>query len=113
MADEQPKPTTKYAVVTDGSRQYRASVGETFNIDHRDDLEVGGTIDLDQVLLIGGDGAPKVGTPMLAGAKVVAEVIGFPKVKTVAQYFRRRKNSQRLRGHTQPHVRVTVKEIVG
>lgn len=113
MADEQPKPTTKYAVVTDGSRQYRASVGESFNIDHRDGLEVGGTIDLGEVLLVAGDGAPKVGTPTVAGAKVVAEVIGFPKVKTVAQYFRRRKNSQRLRGHTQPHVRVKVKEIVG
>ena len=88
-------------------------MGESFNIDHRDGLEVGGTLDLGQVLLIAGDGAPKVGTPTLAGAKVVAEVIGFPKVKTVAQYFRRRKNSQRLRGHTQPHVRVKVKEIVG
>jgi large subunit ribosomal protein L21 len=112
MADEQPKAATKYAVVTDGSRQYRASVGESFNIDHRE-VELGATIDLDQVLLVAGDGAPKVGTPTVAGAKVVAEVIGFPKVKTVAQYFRRRKNSQRLRGHTQPHVRVKVKEIVG
>ena len=35
MADEQPKPSSKYAVVTDGSRQYRAAVGESFNIDHR------------------------------------------------------------------------------
>lgn len=112
MADEQSKPATKYAVVTDGSRQYRAAVGESFNIDHRA-VELGATLELNQVLLIGGEGSPKIGAPTLAGAKVLAEVIGFPKVKTVSQYFRRRKNSQRLRGHTQPHVRVKVKEIVG
>jgi large subunit ribosomal protein L21 len=111
MADEQPK-STKYAVVTDGSRQYRAAVGESFNIDHRE-VELGATLELDQVLLVAGDGGPKIGAPTVAGAKVVTEVIGFPKVKTVSQYFRRRKNSHRLRGHTQPHVRVKVKEIVG
>jgi large subunit ribosomal protein L21 len=111
MADE-TQPAAKYAVVTDGSRQYRAAVGESFNIDHRA-VELGATLELTQVLLVAGDGAPKVGAPLVAGAKVVTEVIGFPKVKTQAQYFRRRKNSQRLRGHTQPHVRVRVTEIVG
>ena len=101
-----------YAIFEDGSRQYRAAVGESFNIDHRE-VELGGTIELTQVLLVAGEGSPKVGAPTVTGAKVVAEVIGFPKVKTVSQYFRRRKNSHRLRGHTQPHVRVKVKEIVG
>lgn len=112
MADEQPKPATKYAVVTDGSRQYRAAVGESFNIDHRA-VELGATLELNQVLLVAGDGAPKIGAPTVPGAVVRAEVIGFPKVKTQSQYFRRRKNSHRLRGHTQPHVRVKVTEIVG
>ena len=111
MADEAPK-SSKYAVITDGSRQYRAVVGESFDIDHRA-VELGATLQLDQVLLVAGDGSPKVGTPTVSGAVVRAEVVGFPKVKTQAQSFRRRKNSRRLRGHTQPHVRVKVTEIVG
>lgn len=101
-----------YAIFEDGSRQYRVEEGTSVTIDYRD-VKVGDTIELTKVLLIGKDGAATIGQPLVAGAKVVAEVVNFPKVKTVAQYFRRRKASKRLRGHTQPHVRVKVKQIVG
>ena len=100
-----------YAIFEDGSRQYRVEEGTSVTIDYRD-VKVGDTIELTKVLLIGKDGAATIGQPLVAGAKVVAEVVNFPKVKTVAQYFRRRKASKRLRGHTQPHVRVKVKQIV-
>lgn len=101
-----------YAIFEDGSRQYRAEVGGLVTIDHRE-CEAGQTLELTKVLLIGGDGAAKIGQPLVAGAKIVAEVVDFPRVKTQTQLFRRRKNVRRLRGHTQPHVRVKVKEIVG
>ncbi|QEL15999.1 50S ribosomal protein L21 [Limnoglobus roseus] len=101
-----------YAIFEDGSRQYRVAEGESVTIDYRD-VKVGDTVELTQVLLIGKDGGATIGQPLVAGAKVVAEVVDFPKVKTVAQYFRRRKASKRLRGHTQPHIRVKVKQIVG
>jgi large subunit ribosomal protein L21 len=39
-------------------------------------------------------------------------VVDLPKKKTMTQKFRRRKNSKRLRGHTQHYVRVRVKQIV-
>src|SRR4029077_7227225 len=58
-------------------------------------------------------GSAKIGQPHVAGAKVVTEVVDFPKKKTVTQKFRRRKNSKRLTGHTQPYVRGKVKQIVG
>jgi large subunit ribosomal protein L21 len=101
-----------YAIFEDGSRQYRVEEGSTINIDHRD-VKLGDTIELTKVLLVGKEGSAKIGQPLVEGAKVVAEVVDFPKVKTVSQYFRRRKASKRLRGHTQPHVRVKVKQIVG
>lgn len=101
-----------YAIFEDGSRQYRVEEGSSVTIDYRE-AKVGDTIELTKVLLIGKDGGPTIGQPLVAGAKVVAEVVDFPKVKTQAQYFRRRKASKRLRGHTQPHVRVKVKQIVG
>ena len=53
-----------------------------------------------------------VGRPLVAGAKVVTEVIDFPTKKTMTQKFRRRKASKRLKGHTQPYVRVKVTNIV-
>ncbi len=101
-----------YAIFEDGSRQYRVEEGSAVTIDYRD-VKVGDTIELTNVLLISKDGTATIGQPQVAGAKVVAEVVDFPKVKTVAQYFRRRKASKRLRGHTQPHIRVKVKQIVG
>jgi large subunit ribosomal protein L21 len=102
-----------YAIFEDGSRQYRAEEGKTVVIDFRA-CEVGQTLELVKVLLVSeGNGTAKIGQPLLAGAKIVAEVVDFPRVKTVTQKFRRRKASKRLRGHTQPHVRVRIKQIVG
>lgn len=101
-----------YAIFEDGSRQYRVEEGSAVTIDYRD-VKLGDTIELTKVLLVGKDGGATIGQPLVAGAKVIGEVVSFPKVKTVAQYFRRRKASKRLRGHTQPHIRVKVKQIVG
>ncbi len=100
-----------YAIFEDGSRQYRAEVGEMIVIDHRE-IEAGQTLELLNVLLIGSGSDSKIGKPLVAGAKIVTEVIDFPKTKTMTQKYRRRKASKRLKGHTQPYVRVKVKEIV-
>ena len=101
-----------YAIFEDGSRQYRAEEGATVVIDYRD-VEMGATVELTNVLLIENNGDAKIGLPHLAGAKIVAEVVDFPTVKTVAQSFRRRKASKRLRGHRQPHIRIKIKQIIG
>ena len=102
-----------YAVFEDGSRQYRVEQGSTVVIDHRDDVKVGDTLNLNKVLLVGGEGSAKIGRPLVAGANVVAKVVGLPTIKTMTQKFRRRKNSRRLKGHTQPYLRVTVTSIAG
>ncbi len=101
-----------YAIFEDGSRQYRAEEGAMVTIDYRD-VKQGDTIEITKILLISGETGPKFGRPLLVGAKIVAEVVDFPTVKTVAQSFRRRKASKRLRGHRQPHIRIKIKQIVG
>ncbi len=101
-----------YAIIEDGSRQYRAEEGQAIVIDHRE-CQAGDTLELTSVLLVQKDGHATIGQPKVAGAKVIVEVVDFPKKKVVSQLFRRRKNSRRLRGHTQPYVRVMVKQIVG
>lgn len=100
-----------YAIFEDGSRQYRAEVGATVTIDFRE-AEVGKQIELNKVLLLASGADVQIGRPTVAGARVLAQVVDFPKVKTVIQKFRRRKNYRRLKGHTQPHVRVKVTHIL-
>ncbi len=99
------------AIFEDGSRQYRVEEGSTVNIDYRA-AELGQRLELGKVLLLGDGADAVIGQPLVAGARVLAEVVDFPRVKTVTQKFRRRKNYRRLKGHTQPHVRVKVTHIL-
>jgi large subunit ribosomal protein L21 len=100
-----------YAIFEDGSRQYRVEKDSVVVVDYRD-TEPGKTLEFTKVLLVSSGADTQIGRPLVAGAKVVAEVIDLPTKKTVIQKFRRRKNYRRLKGHTQPYVRVKVKDIV-
>lgn len=62
-----------YAVVIAGSKQFKVSEGDTIVVD-RLDADVGSSVTLDQVLLVGGDKV-QVGAPTVAGASVKAEVV--------------------------------------
>lgn len=103
-----------YAVIEDSGQQFRVCEGDVLNVDLRDGAEDAGDIEFDRVLLVSGDDDIKVGTPLVAGAKVVAEVIAAeakgPKVHVYQ--WRRRKDSRRKVGHRQKYVQVRVKEIV-
>lgn len=101
-----------YAIIEDGSRQYRVEEGGTVVIDYRE-VETGATLELTKVLLVQNGDSTKIGQPLVEGAKVVAEVVDFPKTKTMTQKFKRRKNYRRLKGHTQPYLRLKIKQIVG
>ncbi|MBP3956799.1 50S ribosomal protein L21 [Gemmata sp. G18] len=100
-----------YAIFEDGSRQYRVEAGATVVIDHRD-IELGQRLELNKVLLLSSGTDTLIGRPLVEGARVLAEVVDFPRVKTITQKFRRRKASRRLKGHTQPHVRVKITHIL-
>lgn len=62
-----------YAVVVTGGKQYRVSEGDTIIVD-RLQADVGSTIEISDVLLVGGDGL-KIGTPTVQGARVTAQVV--------------------------------------
>jgi len=103
-----------YAVIEDSGQQFRVCEGDVLNVDVRDLAEDAKEVEFDRVLLVSsGDGA-KVGTPLVAGAKVIAEVID-PQAKGVKIYvyhWRRRKASRRKTGHRQKYIRVRVTRIV-
>ncbi len=100
-----------YAIIEDGSRQYRAEAGALLTLDFRT-AEAGQRLELGKVLLLGDGADAVIGQPLVTGARVLAEVVDFPRTKTMTQKFRRRKNYRRLKGHTQPYVRVKVTHIL-
>jgi len=101
-----------YAIFKAGGRQIKASEGDSFLVD-RIDAQPGDEVRFDEVLLIQGDGV-KVGTPLVTGAAVVAEVEAETKSdKLVVFKYKRRKGYSRKRGHRQKHTRVKVTRIEG
>ena len=98
-----------YAVMTTGGKQYKVAQGDRLRIE-KIGAAVGETVTFDQVLLVGGD-ALKIGTPLVAGAKVTAKVVAQAREKKIIVFkFRRRKNYRRKNGHRQPF---TALEITG
>ena len=63
-----------YAVIVSGGKQHRVVEGETLKLE-KIEVATGETVEFDKVLMIGGADDVKIGTPMVAGAKVTAEVI--------------------------------------
>jgi large subunit ribosomal protein L21 len=100
-----------YAVFEDGSRQYRVSEGDAIKLDYRE-AELGSRLELGRVLLFARDADVQIGRPLVDGARVLAEVIGYPSTKYYIQKFRRRKNSKRLRGHRQHYTQVRIRHIL-
>src|ERR1700694_4122976 len=100
-----------YAVFEDGSRQYRVSEGDVVQIDFRE-KDPGSRLEFSRVLLYQGADGLQVGRPVLAGARVLAEVVDHPSIKVYVQHFRRRKNYRRLRGHRQPYTKVQIRSIL-
>ena len=106
-----------YAVIEQGSKQYKVAEGDCLNIDLTDISPDAETIELEKVLLVSDGDNVKIGTPYLEGAKVVASF------KTTAQeavikdkklyptHFRRRKNSKKRIGHRQKYLQVVIDKI--
>ena len=102
-----------YAVIKTGGKQYRVAAGEKLKIEQIP-ADVGTEITLDQVLMVGEGESVKIGSPMLAGAKVTAKVIAqgrHPKV-TIFK-MRRRKHYQKHQGHRQNYTELKIDSIVG
>jgi large subunit ribosomal protein L21 len=101
-----------YAVIRTGGKQYRVAADDVLTVE-KIAGEAGTMVEFADVLLLGGAGDPKIGTPAIAGAKVVAEVVTQGRAaKVIAFKKRRRKNSRRKRGHRQQQTTVRIKEIV-
>jgi len=101
-----------YAVIKHSGKQYKVNVGDTLDLDRIEGAEPKQTIEVNDVLLVGGDEV-KIGAPTVDGAKVVLEVVGNYRGKKVIIFKkRRRKDSKKKRGFRRDITRVRVKEII-
>jgi large subunit ribosomal protein L21 len=101
-----------YAIFEDGSHQYRVAEGDLVTLDRRDG-EAGAEVTFDKILLVAGADGATIGTPTVAGARVVGTIVRqFRDRKIIIQKFRRRKNMRRRRGHRQPYTTVRITGVV-
>ena len=102
-----------YAVIKTGGKQYRVEPGNVLKVETLD-AEVGASVNFEEVLMIADGDDVTVGTPTIASAKVVAEVIAHGRAKKVEIVkFRRRKHHQKRTGHRQNFTQVQIQNING
>jgi len=101
-----------YAVFQTGGKQFRAEPGARIRIPSLD-AEPGDSVTFDRVLLTGDGGSEvKVGTPVVDGAAVKAEVMRHGRGKKIIVFKRkRRKGYRRKQGHRQDFTEIRVDEV--
>lgn len=100
-----------YAVIEAGGKQYRVSAGNKIRVE-KCGAEVGDTITLDKVMLLGKDEGAVLGAPYVTGASVTAKVLAHGKEdKVIVFKYRRKKNYRRFRGHRQQYTDLSVESI--
>jgi large subunit ribosomal protein L21 len=99
-----------FAVIRTGGKQYTVAQDDVLIVE-RLTGEVGATLTLGDVLMLGGD-SPKAGAPLLAGVSVEAEIVEQGRgEKVIAFKKKRRKNTHRKRGHRQPFTKLKITAI--
>ena len=100
-----------YAVLETGSKQYRVAAGDTLQVE-RLAVEAGKPFTFDRVLMINNDGKVTVGSPTVASASVVADVVEHIRgEKKLTFKMKRRKGYHKSIGHRQELTVVKIKEI--
>jgi large subunit ribosomal protein L21 len=101
-----------YAVIKTGGKQYRVAKDDVLEIERLPGT-AGSKIEFIEVLMVGSGAGVKVGTPVVSGAMVSAELVEQSRgPKLIAFKKRRRKNSRRKKGHRQDLSTVRITGIV-
>ncbi|MBI1206629.1 MAG: 50S ribosomal protein L21 [Azospirillum sp.] len=90
-----------FAVIRTGGKQYKVASGDTIRVE-RLAVDPGAVIELDEVLMVANGGETTVGTPLVGGASVSAEVLAQARgPKIIIFKKKRRQNYRRKNGHRQ------------
>ncbi len=98
---------SNFAIFQTGGKQYRVQAGDVIKVEK---LNADGTVEFDQVLMLG----DRVGAPFVDGARVVAQVVEQKRAPKVLVFKKkRRQNYRRTRGHRQHITVLKITEIKG
>ena len=101
-----------YAVIQTGRKQYKVKSGEILKVEKLPDSKPDSKIEFKEILAYGDDKIIEVGTPIIQGAKVEANIIKNSKNRTVLIFKkRRRQNSRRKNGHRQQFTMIKINKI--
>ena len=101
-----------FAVLKTGGKQYKVQSGDMLRVEKLA-ADVGEKVQFNDILMLGGK-KPVLGTPMVAGAAVQAEVVDQIKADKVINFVKRRRkhSSQRTKGHRQKLTLVKITDIL-
>lgn len=100
-----------YAVISTGGKQYKVKKGDAIQVELLP-LDMGGTTNFSEVLLVGAGAGVKVGQPFVSSASVSAEVVAIEKgPKVIVYHKKRRKQSDKKTGHRQVYTRLLITGI--
>ena len=101
-----------FAIIQTGGKQYKVKASEIIKIEQLETLKTQNKIEFNEVLAYGDEKTMEIGSPLVKGAKVEAELIKNGKNKTVLIFKkRRRKNSRKKNGHRQLYSLIKIKKI--
>jgi len=101
-----------FAVIRTGGKQYRVARDDVIAVE-RLAADAGEAVAFADVLMLGGDGEPQFGAPLVEGATVTGEVVEQTRAaKIIVFKKRRRQNYRRTRGHRQHETLVRITDIL-
>ena len=100
-----------YAIVRTGGKQYQVEAGDTLRVEKLQG-EVGDTVELAEVLLVGDGETDTIGQPQVDGAKVVAKIVEQGRHKKVIVFKKRKRQGYQVKnGHRQMYTALTIETI--
>ena len=101
-----------YAIIQTGGKQYKVKSGEILKIEKLTDSKPDTKIEFKEILAYGDDKIIEVGSPIVTGAKVEADLVKNGKNRTVLIFKKRRRhNSRRKNGHRQEYSMIKINKI--
>jgi large subunit ribosomal protein L21 len=100
-----------YAVIRTGGKQARVAPGDRVTVERLPGA-VGDSVTLSDVLMVGDEGEPRVGTPLVAGAKVIGTITAQDRGPKITIFkMKRRKGYRRKTGHRQNYTELRIDRI--
>jgi len=101
-----------FAVIQTGGKQYKVKASDILKIEKLKNNKPASKIEFNEVLAYGDDKILEIGSPLVKGAKVEAELMENSKNRTILIFKkRRRQNSRRKNGHRQQYSLIKIKKI--